>query len=125
MDILIDNKSAAPIYEQIFSQIRGHILSGILKEDTLLPSIRSLAKDLRISFITTKRAYEELEKAGYIYTVPGKGCYVAKRNRELIREENLKKMEALLEEMGRLAQETGLTRRELEDMIELTLEDLR
>ncbi len=123
MDILIDNKSSQPIYEQIFTQLRGQILDGSLPEDTLLPSIRSLAKDLRISFITTKRAYEELEKAGYLYTIPGKGCYVARRNRELIREENLKRIEALLEEMGGLARLAGLSRQELMDMILLTLED--
>lgn len=124
MDILIDNKSSQPIYEQIFSQLRGQILSGALAEDTLLPSIRSLAKDLRISFITTKRAYEELEKAGYLYTIPGKGCYVARRNPELIREENLRKIEALLEQLGQLAKLAGLNRQELTDMILLTLEDI-
>ena len=123
MDILVDNKSSQPIYEQIFSQLRGQILSGALAEDTLLPSIRSLAKDLRISFITTKRAYEELEKAGYLYTIPGKGCYVARRNPELIREENLRKIEALLEQLGQLAKLAGLNRQELTDMILLTLED--
>lgn len=124
MDILIDNKSSQPIYEQIFSQLRGQILSGALAEDTLLPSIRSLAKDLRISFITTKRAYEELEKAGYLYTIPGKGCYVARRNPELIREENLRKIEALLEQLGQLAKLAGLNRQDLTDMILLTLEDI-
>ena len=124
MDILIDNKSSQPIYEQIFSQLRRQILSGALAEDTLLPSIRSLAKDLRISFITTKRAYEELEKAGYLYTIPGKGCYVARRNPELIREENLRKIEALLEQLGQLAKLAGLNRQDLTDMILLTLEDI-
>ena len=124
MDILIDNKSSQPIYEQIFSQLRGQILSGALAEDTLLPSIRSLAKDLRISFITTKRAYEELEKAGYLYTIPGKGCYVARRNPELIREENLRKIEALLEQLGQLAKLAGLNRQDLTDMILPTLEDI-
>ncbi len=123
MEILIDNKSSAPIYEQIYTQICSQIQSGSLQEDSPLPSIRCLAKDLRISFITTKRAYEELEKSGYIYTIPGKGCYVAERNRELIREENLKKMETLLMELGDLALIAGITRRELEDMIVLALED--
>ena len=124
MDILIDNKSSQPIYEQIFSQLRGQILSGALAEDTLLPSIRSLAKDHRNSFITTKRAYEELEKAGSLYTIPGKGCYVARRNPELIREENLRKIEALLEQLGQLAKLAGLNRQDLTDMILLTLEDI-
>ncbi len=123
MEILIDNKSCAPIYEQIYTQIRSQIQSGSLREDSTLPSIRCLAKDLRISFIATRRAYEELEKSGYIYTIPGKGCYVAERNRELIREENLKKMETLLMELGDLALIAGITRWELEDMIVLALED--
>ena len=70
VNILIDNKSGAPIYDQIYSQIKSQIISGTLKEDEMLPSIRGLAKDLRISFITTKRAYEELEKDGFIYTLP-------------------------------------------------------
>ena len=77
MNILIDNKSGTPIYDQIYSQIKDQIISGALKQDELLPSSRGLAKDLRISFITTKRAYEELEKEGFIYTLPAKGCYVA------------------------------------------------
>ena len=93
MNILIDNKSGIPIYDQIYSQIKSQIISGALKQDELLPSIRGLAKDLRISFITTKRAYEELEREGFIYTLPAKGCYVAPKNIELLREENLKKIE--------------------------------
>ena len=97
VNILIDNKSGEPIYNQIYSQIKNQIISGELKEDEMLPSIRGLAKDLRISFITTKRAYEELEKEGFIYTLPAKGCYVAPRNIELLREENLKKIEEHIE----------------------------
>ena len=85
MNILINNTNGTPIYDQIYSQIKAQIINGSLKEDEMLPSIRSLAKDLHISFITTKRAYEELERDGFIYTVPGKGCFVAKRNRELLR----------------------------------------
>ncbi|MBO5015130.1 MAG: GntR family transcriptional regulator, partial [Bacteroidaceae bacterium] len=103
MNILIDNKSGAPIYDQIYSQIKSQIISGVLREDDMLPSIRGLAKDLRISFITTKRAYEELEKDGFIYTLPGKGCYVAPKNVELLREENLKKIEEYIDEVVRLA----------------------
>ena len=93
MYILIDNKSGAPIYDQIVAQIKRQILDGSLAEDEALPSIRSLAKDLRISVITTKRAYEELEQEGFIYTMPGKGSYVAPRDSALMREENLKKIE--------------------------------
>ena len=97
MNVLIDNKSGIPIYDQIYSQIKSQIISGNLQENEMLPSIRSLAKDLRISFITTKRAYEELEKDGFIYTIPAKGCYVAPKNVELIREENLKKIEEYID----------------------------
>lgn len=123
MNILIDNKSGAPIYEQIYSQIKAQIISGALEENELLPSIRGLAKDLRISFITTKRAYEELEKDGFIYTLPAKGCYVAPKNVELIREENLKKIEAHIEEISRLAATCGLTREDVIEMVNYGMED--
>ena len=122
MNILIDNKSGTPIYDQIYSQIKGQIISGALKQDELLPSIRGLAKDLRISFITTKRAYEELEKEGFIYTLPAKGCYVAPKNVELLREENLKKIEEHLTEAVRLSASCGLSREELREMLELLWE---
>ena len=123
MNILIDNKSGAPIYEQIYSQIKNQIISGALREDEMLPSIRALAKDLRISFITTKRAYEELEKEGFIYTLPAKGCYVAPKNIELIREENLKKIEDHMDAMIQLAAGCNLTKAELLDMFTFILED--
>ncbi len=123
MNILIDNKSGAPIYDQIYSQIKSQIISGELMENEQLPSIRGLAKDLRISFITTKRAYEELEKDGFIYTIQAKGCYVAPKNIELLREENLKKIEVHIEEIARLAESCNLSRSELLEMIEFGLED--
>lgn len=123
MDILIDNKSGAPIYDQIYSQIKAQIISGALKENEALPSIRGLAKDLRISFITTKRAYEELEKEGFLYTVPAKGCYVAPRNTELLREENLKKMEWHIDEALRLAAESGLEAGQVLKMVQFALEE--
>lgn len=125
MTIWIDNRSGTPIYDQIYTQIRRQIVGGELKENELLPSIRGLAKDLRISFITTKRAYEELEKEGFLYTVPGKGCFVASRNAELIREENLKKIEAHIEEIARLGAACGLSREELLDVVRFGLEDER
>ena len=93
MLIFIDNKSGTPIYDQIYTQLKGQIISGALKEDEMLPSIRALAKELRISVITTKRAYDELEQEGFIYTLPGKGSFVAKRNVQLVREENLRQIE--------------------------------
>ena len=100
MELFIDNKSGAPIYEQICEQVRAQIVSGALKEDEPLPSIRALAKDLRISVITTKRAYDELLQAGYVYAVAGKGYFVAPRNVELLREENLRRIEAHLTEVA-------------------------
>ena len=123
MDIIIDNKSGAPIYDQIYSQIKNQIISGVLKENELLPSIRGLAKDLRISFITTKRAYEELEKEGCIYTLPAKGCYVAPKNVELIREENLKKIEALIAQILQLAASCNLSREEVLEMVNFSMEE--
>lgn len=124
MQLLIDNKSGTPIYEQICAQIKAQIVSGALREDEMLPSIRGLAKDLRISYITTKRAYDELEREGYLYTVPAKGCYVAPRNTELIREENLKQIEAHIEAIARLAVSGGVCRSDVMDMVNFGLEEL-
>lgn len=123
MTILIDNKSGTPIYDQIYSQIKSQIISGSLKQDEMLPSIRGLAKDLRISFITTKRAYEELEKEGFIYTLPAKGCYVAPKNVELLREENLKKIEEYLDEIVKLAVTCNLSKEDLFEMMNFSLEE--
>ena len=123
MNILIDNKSGAPIYDQIYSQIKCQIISGALREDEMLPSIRGLAKDLRISFITTKRAYEELEKDGFIYTLPGKGCYVAPKNVELLREENLKKIEEHIDKIVRLAATCNLSKKDIIEMVNFSLEE--
>lgn len=122
MYILIDNKSGTPIYDQIYTQIKNQILSGALEPDSALPSIRALAKDLRISFITTKRAYEELEKDGFLYTVPAKGCYVAPRNKELLREENLKKIEGLIDEILSLAAACDLSQADILEMIRFAME---
>lgn len=123
MNILIDNKSGAPIYDQIYTQIKSQIISGALKENELLPSIRGLAKDLRISFITTKRAYEELEKEGFIYTLQGKGCYVAPKNVELLREENLKKIEEHIDCIVQLAASCNLSREDILEMVNFSLEE--
>lgn len=124
MTVLIDNKSGTPIYDQIYSQIKSQIISGSLGEDEMLPSIRSLAKDLRISFITTKRAYEELEKEGFIYTVPGKGCYVARKNTQLLQEEHLKQIEEHMEQIIRLAAACNLSREDILEMMKSELEDM-
>ena len=123
MNIYIDNKRGTPIYDQIYTQIKNQIISGDLKEDELLPSIRNLAKDLRISVITTKRAYDELERDGFIYTLPAKGCFVAPKNVELLREENLKKMEELMQEIVRLAASCNISKEELMEMFRVNLEE--
>ena len=123
MNILIDNKSSEPIYNQIYTQIKNQIISGELKEDEMLPSIRGLAKDLRISFITTKRAYEELEKEGFIYTLPAKGCYIAPKNTELLREENLKKIEDYIAQILNLATSCNLTQKDIVEMITFGMEE--
>ena len=121
MHVFIDNKSGTPIYDQIYTQIKAQIINGSLKEDEMLPSIRGLAKDLRISFITTKHAYDELEKEGFLYTVPGKGCFVAPKNVELLREENLKKIEAHMEQIAVLAASCNLTKEELIAMLDFCM----
>ena len=123
MTVLIDKKSGEPIYNQIYSQIKSQIISGELKENDMLPSIRGLAKDLHISFITTKHAYEELEKEGFIYTLPGKGCYVAPKNTELLREENLKKIEKHIEDIAALAASCNLRREDIIEMITFIMEE--
>lgn len=119
MNIYIANKGGTPIYDQIYLQIKNEILSGNLRENDALPSIRNLAKDLRISVITTKRAYDELEREGFIYTLPGKGCFVAPQNLELIREENLKKVEAHIDEIRKLAVSCGLSKQDIMEMFNI------
>lgn len=122
MNIFIDNKSGAPIYDQIYSQIKSQIISGALREDEALPSIRNLAKDLRISVVTTKRAYDELEREGFIYTLPAKGCFVAPKNVELLREENLKKIEDYMQKIMELAASCNLGKEDILEMFHLLFE---
>ena len=123
MEIFIDNKSGTPIYDQIFSRIKEQIIKGTLKEDDPLPSIRSLAKDLRISVITTKRAYDELEKEGLIYTAPGKGCFIAARNTEMLREEILRKLEEHIAQVAALSRMCGLSLNDITEMLKFEMED--
>ena len=123
MNIFIDNKSGAPIYDQIYSQIKNQIISGALQEDEALPSIRNLAKDLRISVITTKRAYDELEKEGFIYTLPAKGCFIAPKNVELLRETNLKKIEESMQQIMKLAASCNLSKEDIIEMFGILWED--
>ncbi|EGT3606959.1 TPA: GntR family transcriptional regulator [Clostridium perfringens] len=123
MNIVVSNTSGVPIYEQIAKAIKNEILSGDLKENSALPSIRSLASELRVSVITTKRAYEELERDGFIYTLPGKGSYVAEQNKELLMEEKLREIEEKLGEAIDIANSIGLTFEELVGMLK-TLKEL-
>ena len=116
MEIFISNTSDKPLYEQITAQIKNLILSGALKEGDALPSMRILAKELRISVITTKRAYEELEREGFIVTQSGKGSYVTARNVELIREENYRRIEQQLLTAVNLARLSEIS---LDEMIEI------
>ena len=118
MDIIISNSSTSPIYEQISRQIKDQILQGELKAGDALPSMRMLAKELRISLITTKRAYEDLEKDGFLETVPGKGCFVSEKNMEFLREESLRQVEARLQEAVNAAIPCGLGLEELKEMLE-------
>jgi GntR family transcriptional regulator len=117
MKIIISNSSPDPIYEQVTRQVKAHIISGELREGESLPSIRRLAQDLQISVITTKRAYEELEKEGFIDTVEGKGSFVAMQNKELLREKKMKVVEEKLAGAVDEARLLGITRTELEAML--------
>lgn len=123
MDLLISNASNQPIYAQITEQIKNGIITGELAAGQALPSIRALAKDLRISVITTKRAYDELERAGYVNTVAGKGCFVAEKNTALIREERLREIESLMQRAAALAASCGLTEPEAEEMLRVVWEE--
>ena len=123
MNIIISNSSNLPIYEQITTQIKAMIMQGDLKEGDALPSMRTLAKDLRISLITTKRAYEDLERDGFINSFTGKGSFVAPRNIELMREETLKQIEAGLSNVIDLAKTGGISSTDLADIFNYLLEE--
>lgn len=119
MNINISNANGVPIYLQIANQIKTLILEGKLREGDMLPSMRNLAMELRISFMTTKRAYEELERDGFIESYTGKGSFVKAQNLELFREEQLKQIESLLIEAGDRARKCGITMEELHELLEL------
>lgn len=123
MNINISNTSGQPIYDQISKQIRAQILSGELPEGELLPSMRMLAKELRISVITTKRAYEELERDGFIATVAGKGSFVAPKNLEFVREEHLRQIEEHMKEILVLAKGCRISVEELHEMLGIMAEE--
>ena len=117
MDIMISNANGVPIYEQIVSQVKNLILNGALQEGEALPSMRLLAKELHISVITTKRAYEELEREGYIVSVVGKGSFVAPKNTELVREEKQRQVEEYLCKAVETARTYGISLKELTEVL--------
>lgn len=123
MDLIIRNTTNQPIYNQICTQIKNQIIAGKLLPGEALPSIRALAKDLKISVITTKRAYDELEAQGFLYTVAGKGCFVAEKNLDLIRERQLQELEDHLSAAMELAQNCGVSHAELREMLRILLEE--
>ena len=123
MELIIRNTANQPIYEQICQQIKAQILSGQLAPGEALPSIRGLAKDLKISVITTKRAYDELEADGFLYTVAGKGCFVAEKDLDLIREQKLKELEDHLDAAAALAAQCGVSPAELVEMLRTLLKE--
>ena len=117
MELIIRNTTNQPIYDQIYSQIKAQIIAGKLSPGEALPSIRALAKDLRISVITTKRAYEELERDGFLENLPGKGCFVAPQNRELLREAQLRRVEEKLTQAIEEARRGAVSLEELKEML--------
>ena len=119
MDIILSNTSGKPIYEQIAEQVKEQIMTGALAAGDALPSMRLLAKELRISVITTKRAYEELERDGFLENVPGKGCFVAPQNKELLREAQLRRVEEKLSQAVDEARKGGFALSELQEMLNI------
>ncbi|SMB85112.1 transcriptional regulator, GntR family [Desulfonispora thiosulfatigenes DSM 11270] len=124
MSIIISNSSNEPIYEQITNQIKGMIIKGELQEGEGLPSIRALARDLQISVITTKRAYEELEKEGFIVTMQGKGSFVAQQNNELLKEKKLKIIEEKLLDVVKESKLLGIDYKEIEEMLQILFQEV-
>lgn len=124
MNIIINNSSFQPIYEQIVEQIKDSIVKGRLKENDMLPSVRSLSKEIRVSALTVKKAYDELEQEGFIITVHGKGSFVTSANQELMLEEQRREAEQLMEQAIRKGKSCGMSRSELEEMYQLVLEDM-
>ena len=123
MKIIINSSSMVPIYEQIMDQIKAHITAGNLKENDMLPSVRTLAKEQKISALTVKKAYDNLEQEGYTVTVHGKGTYVAAANTERMREEQRREVEADLDNAVQKGRRCGLTDEEIRELFELIMED--
>lgn len=123
MDIIISNSSSTPIYEQVVIAIKQAIFSNELKEEEMLPSVRSLANDLKISFLTVKKAYDELEKEGFIKTIPGKGSYIAPKNLNLMKEEKLKEIQNHIEEIYKIAKISNITEDEIIELFKMIFEE--
>ena len=123
MKIIINNSSMVPIYEQIMEQIKAQIISGELKENDILPSVRTMAKELKISALTVKKAYDALEQEGFIVTVHGKGSFVAAINKNVALEEQRREVEAAFEEAIRKARSCGMTKEEISQLLDIMMED--
>ena len=123
MNIIITNSSGLPIFEQIETAIKEAIFSNELKEGEMLPSVRSLANDLKISFLTVKRAYDELEKAGFIKTVQGKGSYVSPKNLDLIKEEKLKEIQDYIEKIYEVSKISNISKEEVIELFKMIFEE--
>ena len=122
MNIIISNNSSVPIYEQLENAIKEAIFSNELKEEDMLPSVRNLANELRISFLTVKRAYDELEQAGFIKTVQGKGSFVAPKNLELIKEEKLKEIQDYIEKVYNISKIANISEDEVKELFKMIFE---
>ena len=123
MKIIINNSSMVPIYEQIIEQIKAMIINGILKENDILPSVRSLSKELKISALTVKKAYDYLEEEGFTVTVHGKGTYVGAANQEMLKEEQRKEVESDLEKAIQKGLRSGMSKEEMKELFHLIMED--
>ena len=123
MNIIISNNSSIPIFEQIENAIKQAIFSNELKEEDMLPSVRSLANDLKISFLTVKRAYDELEEAGFIKTVPGKGSFMASKNLELIKEEKLKEIQDYIEKIYNISKIANISEEDIKELFKMIFEE--
>ncbi len=123
MNIIISNNSSVPIYEQIKNAIKEAIFSNELKEEEMLPSVRNLANELKISFLTVKKAYDELEKEGFIKTVQGKGSFVAPKNLELIKEEKLKEIQDYIEKIYNVSKIANISEDEIKELFKMIFEE--
>ena len=123
LNIIITNSNDTPIFMQIKDSIKESIFNDTLKEGESLPSVRALASDLKISFLTVKRAYDELEKEGFIKTIPGKGSFISPKNMELIREEKLKQIESYIEEIYKLSKISNITEEEIKELFQFIFEE--